>query len=54
MNITIELITTSKPLTFENVDNTYTKGGMFCVYNKKNNEVIKFPLCNIFRVKETY
>lgn len=46
----------SKPITYENVINTYTKGGLFCVFYllKDTKTVDKYPLCNIFRIREDY
>lgn len=54
MKVSIELLTTSKPLHYKDVENTYTKGGMYCIYLKTKGEVIKIPLCNIFRANESY
>jgi hypothetical protein len=50
MNIEIHLQEQSKPIKMEGVQNAYTKGGMYCVL--KGGIVSKFPMCNIFRVKE--
>ena len=33
---------------------TYQKGDMFCVYETQSNFVFKYPIQNIFRVKELY
>lgn len=52
MKIEIHLLEQSQPIKIEDVENAYTKGGMYCVL--KDNIVTKFPLCNIFRVKESY
>lgn len=52
MNITIHLFSQSKPIEYKDVANAYTKDGMYCVY--KGEEVTKYPMCNIFRVKESY
>lgn len=55
MNIEIHLLTTSQPFIFENVGNTYTKDGLFCVYLAEPIlKVYKFPLSNIFRIIEDY
>jgi coenzyme F420-reducing hydrogenase beta subunit len=53
MKVIIWLITTSQPIEHDNVKNTYTKGGLFCVYCS-NGSVVKYPLCNVFRVEEPY
>lgn len=52
MKVEVHLLSQSKPILYENVDNAYTKDGMYCVL--KNDIVSKFPMCNIFRAKETY
>jgi len=52
MDIKIHLLEQSQPITMTGVTNAYTKGGMYCVLH--DNEVVKFPMCNIFRVKESY
>lgn len=43
----------SQPIEYKDVKNCYTKDGMYCVY-KNDDTVDKFPLCNIFRVTESY
>lgn len=53
MNIEIHLQAQSCPILFEDVKNTYTKDQMYCVYIKEG-YVFKYPLCNIYRVKEDY
>lgn len=51
MDIEIHLLSQSQPTKYSNVLNTYTKDGMFCVmFDSK--EVHKYPLVNLFRVKE--
>jgi hypothetical protein len=52
MNIEVHLLEQSQPIIYKKVENAYTKGGMYCVLI--SGVVSKFPLCNIFRVKETY
>lgn len=52
MDVSIHLLSQSKPMKYQNVDNCYTKDGMYCVLH--NSTVYKYPLVNIFRVKETY
>ena len=51
LRIKLELLETSQPLKLL-ADNTYTKGGLYCVYAM--DKVIKFPMCNIFRITEDY
>lgn len=52
MIVRIELLETSQPIVMYNISNTYTKGNLYCVYD--GHEVTKFPMCNIFRIKESY
>lgn len=52
MKVQIHLLEQSNPIVVMDVHNTYTKGGMYCVY--KDGEVKKYPMCNIFRVTEDY
>jgi hypothetical protein len=52
MSILVHLLSQSQPIKIDNVKNTYTKDGLFCVYH--DDEVDKFPLVNIFRVREPY
>jgi len=52
MKVKIHLKDQSKPIEFENVRNTYTKDGMFCVMIDNGNTVDKFPTLNIHRVTE--
>lgn len=46
----------SRPIEYQEVLNTYTKGGMYCIYFNKGEETIvhKYPLVGIFRVEENY
>jgi len=56
VKIKIHLLTTSEPIEHIAV-NAYTKGGLYCVLSLDNNSsrvVHKYPMCNIFRVIETY
>jgi hypothetical protein len=53
MNIEIHLLSQSKPIVYTNIKNAYTKDGLYCLYDEKG-MVYKFPLVNIFRIKETY
>lgn len=53
--VEVHLISQSQPVVYDDLDdivNTYTKDGLFCVMIEGGNEVHKFPLSNIFRVKE--
>lgn len=52
MKISIHLLSQSSPIEYKDVTNAYTKDVMYCVYI--DTEVIKYPMCNIFRVKESY
>jgi hypothetical protein len=53
MKIEVHLLSQSKAIVYENVKNAYTKDGMYCIY-KENGFVDKYPLVNIFRVRESY
>lgn len=52
MKINVHLLSQSHPIEYVDITNAYTKDGMYCIY--KGDEVVKYPLCNIFRVKESY
>lgn len=52
IKVRVELIETSQALEYE-AKNTYTKGGLFCVYTAQD-EVHKIPLANIWRIVEDY
>lgn len=54
MTIRIHNVDQSQPMIYTNVDNTYVKAGFFCVVCREKNEVMKFPIANIFRVIEPY
>lgn len=51
MIIKVHLISQSKPIEHKEIVNTYIKEGMYCLL-VTNNEVYKYPMCNIFRVIE--
>jgi hypothetical protein len=53
MKIEVHLLSQSKAILYENVKNAYTKDGMYCIY-KEDGFVDKYPLVNIFRVRESY
>jgi len=53
MKIEIQLKETSKIITHYNVINAYTKGSFYCVY-EEGEIVYKYPLNNIWRVREDY
>lgn len=53
MTVQIFLKETSQRIKFEEAQNSYTKGPFFCVLTK-DNFVYKYPVANIFNVKETY
>lgn len=50
--VKVYLLSTSQPLEFADVKNTYQKGDMFCVYH--GDQVDKFPIQHIFRIIEEY
>jgi len=50
--IKIWLMETSEPLTYQAIT-TYTKGRLFCLH-LIGDRVVKYPLCNIFRIEEEY
>lgn len=54
MTIRIHNIDQSQPMIIDRVDNTYVKAGFFCIVRRNLNEVIKFPMANIFRIQEPY
>lgn len=54
MTIRIHNIDQSQPMIYDQVDNTYVKAGLFCLVRRKRNEVLKFPMANIFRIQEPY
>lgn len=51
MNVEVHLNSQSQPVKRENVRNTYTKDGLYCVM-VDDEHVLKFPVVNIFRIKE--
>lgn len=53
MKISVHLISQSQAIEYLNVKNAYTKNGMYCIY-LESGVVHKYPMCNIFRVIETY
>ena len=52
IKVLIELKETSQALELA-ARNTYTKGELYCVYTPEG-VVQKFPLANIWRIKEDY
>jgi hypothetical protein len=53
INVSIHLKDQSQPIIYENVINTYEKGSFFCVYCE-GEKVYKYPICEIWRIKEDY
>jgi hypothetical protein len=53
MKVEIYLKETSQRITFEDAKNAYTKGPFYCVYTQ-DNFVYKYPVANLFNVKESY
>jgi len=56
MKIEIQRNETSQPIVYDNVENAYTKGPMYCVMFIKDDKRMthKYPLVSIFRVIEDY
>lgn len=54
MKVKVSLITTSQAIVHNNVTNTYTKDGLYCVYIQEDNKVYKYPTLNIFKIEEDY
>lgn len=50
MKIDVHMLSQSKPVTHTDVDNAYTKDGLYCIYYIGG--VLKYPMINIFRIKE--
>jgi hypothetical protein len=51
MRVEVHLLSQSKGILHNNIDNAYTKDGLYCIYYD-DGVVKKYPLCNIFRIKE--
>lgn len=51
--IKVHMLSQSRPVVHSDVINSYTKDGMYCVLSG-GGAVLKYPLCNIFRVTEDY
>ena len=54
MKIEVWLYQTSQPLVFDAATNAYTKGSLYCVYEKDKNKTTKIPTEHIFRIVEDY
>lgn len=56
MKIEIQRNETSYPIVYEDVENAYTKGPMYCIMFVKDGKRVthKYPLVSIFRVVEDY
>ena len=52
MTVLVHLLSQSRPIKHEDVLNTYTKDGLFCVFTEET--VFKYPMTNIFRIEEPY
>ena len=50
--VEVWLYQTSEPLVHD-AKSTYTKGELYCVYCEDGN-VVKYPVCHIFRIIEGY
>lgn len=53
MKVETYLKETSQRIKFEDAKNAYTKGPLYCVYTK-DGWVYKYPIANIFNVRESY
>jgi len=53
MTVKIHLISQSHPIIRENVLNSYTKDGLFCLY-LKDGSVKKYPVQHIYEITEDY
>ena len=53
MKVEIVFQSNSTPAVYE-ADDVYTKGSLLCMRSRKENMVVKFPLCNIFSVAHEY
>ena len=53
MKVSIQLKESSQPIIHE-FTNTYTKGYLYCVYNSATDDTYKYPIENIWRIKEDY
>ena len=51
MNVEVHLLHQSQPVVRENIRNTYTKDGLFCLMFMSG-KVEKYPVQHIFRVVE--
>ena len=51
--VTVHIILQAHPILHKRVLNTYQKGDMFCVLTD-DDEVFKYPIRNIYRVREDY
>ena len=56
MRIQIQRNETSFPIVYDDVDNAYTKGHMYCILFVKDGELVthKYPMESLFRVVEDY
>ena len=56
MRIEIQRNETSQPIVYEDIENAFTKGPMYCVMFVKDGKRMthKYPLVSIFRVIEDY
>lgn len=53
MKIEVHLLSQSKPITYKDITNAYSKDGLYCIF-KSDGNVDKYPFINIFRVRESY
>lgn len=57
MTVEVQVYSQSQPMVLRNVENSYTKDGLFCLRIKakpgKHPVYYKFPMQHIFRIKES-
>ncbi len=54
MTVLVQNKDQAQAMVYSGIDNTYVKAGFYCLVNRIGNEVMKFPISNIFRVMEPY
>lgn len=54
MTVEIQLYSQSQPMTIKNVENSYTKDGLFClrIAGRPHPFYFKYPVQHIFRIEE--
>ncbi len=54
MKVLVQFMTSSLPVTFENVKDVYTKDALLCLSFIDSKRIIKYPLCNVFSIESDY